>query len=58
MKYLGEKMKNEASTVIHATHQEIAHDLGSAREVISRTLKKLENEGKIRLSRNSIELSN
>ncbi len=39
---------------ITITHAEIAHDLHSSRVVISRLLKKLENEGKIQLSRNHI----
>ena len=56
MKYLKNKTENESSDVLHSTHQQIAQDLGTAREVISRVLKKLQNEGKIRLSRNSIEV--
>jgi CRP/FNR family transcriptional regulator len=39
-----------------ATHQEVANDLGSTREVISRLLKKLEHEGKIRLGMGKIEI--
>ncbi|NJL15501.1 MAG: winged helix-turn-helix domain-containing protein, partial [Microscillaceae bacterium] len=31
-------------------------DLGTSREVISRLLKQMERQGKIRLSRNSIEI--
>lgn len=54
--YLLEKSKiNESKTIIK-THQEIAHELNSSRVVISRLLKALENEGKIRLNRNNIEL--
>ena len=56
MKYLNDKVEYKSINVLHATHQEIAQDLGTAREVISRVLKKLQNEGKIRLSRNSIEV--
>ena len=37
------------------THQEIAHDLNSSREVISRLLKKMESKGLLTLHRNSIE---
>ncbi|OXM85612.1 Crp/Fnr family transcriptional regulator [Paenibacillus rigui] len=36
------------------THEQLAVELGSAREVISRTLKSLEQEGWIRLSRGQI----
>jgi CRP/FNR family transcriptional regulator len=36
------------------THAVIAKDLGSVREVVSRGLKKLENEGKLQLKRGKI----
>lgn len=39
---------------ITVTHQAIADDLGTSREVISRLLKQLEHEGSIELGRNSI----
>lgn len=42
--------------VIYATHQEIALELGSSREVISRKLKKLEGEGLVELGRRKIRL--
>ncbi|MEZ4804116.1 MAG: Crp/Fnr family transcriptional regulator [Bacteroidia bacterium] len=41
---------------IHLTHQEIANDLNSSREVISRLLKKMEQRGLLTLHRNDIEL--
>lgn len=41
--------------VLTVTHQEIAHDLNSSREVISRLLKKMESKGLLALNRNSIE---
>lgn len=37
------------------THQQIADDLNSSREVISRLLKKLESSGLIKISRNEIQ---
>ncbi len=40
--------------VIQITHQQIAHDLNSSREVISRLIKKLEQEKKIVAGRNEI----
>ena len=40
------------------THQQIANDLNSTREVVSRLLKKMEQSGKIKLHRNEIELIN
>ncbi|WP_315980546.1 helix-turn-helix domain-containing protein [Aliamphritea spongicola] len=41
---------------LHATHQYIAIEIGSAREVVSRHLKSLEKQGLIRLQRGCIEL--
>lgn len=41
---------------IAVTHEEIARELGTAREVISRLLKELERAGAVRLARGSIEL--
>ncbi len=41
---------------LHATHEQIAVDLGSSREVISRNLKKLAEDGDLRQKRGSIEL--
>ena len=38
------------------SHQEIATELNTSREVISRLLKKLEQRGKVKLHRNHIEL--
>ena len=40
------------------TYQEIADDLNTSRVVISRLLKQLENDHKILLSRNKIEVLN
>jgi CRP/FNR family transcriptional regulator len=53
--YLLEKSKN---TKLRKTHQQIANDLGTSREVISRLLKDFERQGLILLSRNSIQLKN
>ena len=39
---------------IRITHQELAVELGTAREVVSRLLKELERQGKLRLSRGCI----
>ena len=43
---------------IKVTHQQIAEDLASSREVISRLLKKLENDGLIELNRGVIKVVN
>ena len=42
--------------LLDLTHQQIADDLNSSREVISRLLKKMEQIGKLKLHRNAIEL--
>lgn len=54
--YLLETGKITSSQTINKTHQEIAYELNSSRVVVSRLLKALENEGKIKLNRNNIEL--
>ena len=41
---------------IHATHHELAVELGSSREVVSRVLKEWERRGVLALSRGSIEI--
>ncbi len=43
--------------LLEASHEQIAHHLGSSREVVSRVLRNLENRGAIRLSRRSIEIA-
>jgi CRP/FNR family transcriptional regulator len=56
MRYLQDKAKINANELIQVTHQEIAYDLHTSRVVVSRLLKKLELEGKIKLQRNSIQV--
>ena len=51
--YLIEKAENDE---LRTTHQYIANDLGTSREVVSRLLKDFERQGKIILSRNHIQL--
>ena len=55
-KHLTDKVKIMRSSTLNTTHQEIAHDLNTSRVVISRLLKQLENEKKIKLYRNKIEV--
>jgi CRP/FNR family transcriptional regulator len=43
--------------LIELSHQQIAEDLNSSREVISRLLKKMEQRGLLKLNRNKIELN-
>jgi len=56
LNYLKEKAKVNQSRIIANTHQEIAYELNTSRVVISRLLKALENEGIIKLNRNTIDL--
>lgn len=44
------------SATIKATHEQIAASIGSAREVVSRMLKRFADDGYIRLSRGTIEI--
>ena len=54
--YLKEKAKATGSSLINLSHQEIANELASSRVVISRLLKKLENDKRLLLYRNQIKL--
>ena len=55
-KYLTDKAKVIGDTEIKNTHQEIAYEMHTSRVVISRLLKALEMQGKIKLNRNKIEI--
>ena len=46
--YLKKRRRMQQNSRLLLTHRQIAHDLGSAREVITRTLKKLETAGVLR----------
>ena len=54
--YLVEKKKIVNSDSFHITHQQIADDLGTSREVVSRLLKDLERKGMIQLGRNFLKV--
>jgi len=56
--YLKARSEVSGSSVINATHEEIAQDLATSRVVISRLLKKMENDERIILYRNQIKLLN
>lgn len=53
--YLDLQRKVQNADRVHLSHKEIADDIASSREVISRLLKKMEMEGKIKRHRNQIE---
>lgn len=54
--YLKEKSKTTGSSLVNLSHEQIAADLATSRVVISRLLKKLENDKKVLLYRNQIKL--
>lgn len=49
-------LENQNEKSIDTTHENIANELGSTRVVISRVLKELEKNGKLKLARGAIEL--
>ena len=53
---LKQKAELMHSKEIKVTHQQLAEELGTAREVVSRVAKQMENDGLIQLSRNKITL--
>lgn len=54
MQYIVTRMKQGKTNELHITHQEVATELGTSREVISRLLKQLEKKKWIELGRNVI----
>ena len=52
---LKEKSENKISTIT-TTHQQLANELGTAREVVSRLLKQLEKQGLVQLKRGTIKI--
>lgn len=56
MDYLTEKIKVTGKNPIKISHKEIANDLGTAREVVSRLVKKLEKQNLLKQYHDSIEL--
>jgi len=58
LKYLINKVKVMQTNILIITHQEIANDIHTSRVVVSRLLKKLESEDKIKIRRNRIIIDN
>ena len=56
--YLTQKVQLTGGHHLYMTHEDIAHDLNTSREVISRLLKQLERLGRVNLARNKISLLN
>jgi len=55
---LAKLLLDETGSRLSRTHQQIADELGSAREVVSRQLKRFENKGWVMLGRGYIEVIN
>jgi CRP/FNR family transcriptional regulator len=55
---LAQLLARSGSANIRATHQSLANELGSAREVIGRLLNEFQRRNWVRLSRGSIEITN
>lgn len=53
--YLEKQLINQSDNKLQLTHSQIANDLNSSREVISRLLKKMEQRGQVILHRSFIE---
>ncbi len=55
--FLIEECSLEETTTLKITHEQIAGHLGTAREVVTRMLRYLQDEGMVRLSRGAVELT-
>jgi len=56
LQLLKQKKDLYQSNEIKITHQQLADELGTAREAVSRVMKQMENEGLVQLSRNKITI--
>ncbi len=54
--YLEERTKALGTRILEITHQQIADELHSHREAISRLLRIMEQKGQVKLGRNSVEV--
>lgn len=56
LNFIRTKCENSGVKSIYITHEQIANELGTARVVVSRLLKQIEDQGLIKLGRNKISL--
>lgn len=56
--YLQQRAQAIHTTALHITHQQIADELHTHREAVSRLLRQMESKGLVKLGRNVIELLN
>ncbi|WP_336732250.1 Crp/Fnr family transcriptional regulator [Chryseobacterium sp. VD8] len=57
LNYIKQQISATGNNPIKLTHREIANSLGTSREVVSRVLKKIENEGEIIQTKEGIKIS-
>ena len=56
LNYLSETVKLNKTSTVEISHQALAYNLNTSREVVSRILKQLEKKGMVKLSRGAIQL--
>ncbi|CUA80927.1 Crp/Fnr family transcriptional regulator [Anoxybacillus eryuanensis] len=56
IEFLLDRCKKNKTNMIEMTHEHIAIELGTAREVVSRILKQLEREGYVQLARGKVKI--
>lgn len=56
LNYIKRKCELTKSQTLHITHEQLANEHGTARVVVSRLLKQMEDEGLVKLGRNKISL--
>lgn len=54
--FLWDEIAKSSDDTVHLTHEQVARDVGSAREVVSRMLKYFSSEGIVELSRGGIKV--
>jgi CRP/FNR family transcriptional regulator, anaerobic regulatory protein len=56
LNFIKKKCELSKSNTLYLTHEQLANELGTARVVVSRLLKQMEDEGLVKLGRNKITL--
>lgn len=57
LNYIKQQISITGNNPVRLTHKEIANNLGTSREVVSRVLKKIENEGEIIQTKEGIKIT-
>lgn len=56
LNFIKKKSEHSGSKILQITHEQLSNELGTARVVVSRLLKQMEEEGLVKLGRNKITL--